>query len=401
MSGPQFKCLCVAVLLASFHLSLALAEHGSSLVHMSPHASLRNQPSARLVAEQARAELARVRTGEAAALIAAVKGNDERAARRLIAAGLHPDDYPRWRWTRSDGALPELYSDSPLIEASRAGHTEMVRLLLAKNADPNLQSPGAGSTALMFASLCGFKSVVRLLLAEGANVDAKTIFGSSALRCAKMNKHTAVTTILIDAGATEAAQRDQHLFEAAKAGDAPRVQRFLRDDAQPDAYLDHCTGNSALMAALLALLDLRTNQHKLRKEYTDVLHLLLQAGSLSFSLSLSLSLAHSLTHTHSLTPSFPLSLSLSLALSLSHTHTLILSLSLRADPDHRCSGSTTRRTSLSLNRTYAHTHSLSLSLFLSLSQGRPGPQKQWQQDCANIKSFDPRLPSTDGADGGK
>jgi ankyrin repeat protein len=237
----------------------------------------------------------------------------------------------------------------------------MVRLLLAKNADPNLQSPGAGSTALMFASLCGFKSVVRLLLAEGANVDAKTIFGSSALRCAKMNKHTAVTTILIDAGATEAAQRDQHLFEAAKAGDAPRVQRFLRDDAQPDAYLDHCTGNSALMAALLALLDLRTNQHKLRKEYTDVLHLLLQAGSLSFSLSLSLS--RSLTHSHSLTHSLLPSLALSLACSLSLTHT--------------------------------HTHSL------SLSQGRPGPQKQWQQDCANIKSFDPRLASTDGADGGK
>ena len=65
----------------------------------------------------------------------------------------------------------------------------------------------------------------------------------------------------------------------------------------------------------------------------------------SLTLSLSLSLAHSLTHTHSLTPSFPLSLSLSLALSLSHTHTLILSLSLRADPDHRSSGSKTARTS--------------------------------------------------------
>lgn len=93
------------------------------------------------------------------------KGNDLLSAKRLLAGGLlHPDEYLCWRWKQPDGFL-DHYSDGALMEASRWGHTNTVRVLVDWRCDPDLKSPRGGYTALMLASLHGHKSVVRLLVA--------------------------------------------------------------------------------------------------------------------------------------------------------------------------------------------------------------------------------------------
>ena len=227
-------------------------------------------------------EIARVPRHEAVDLVEAAKGNDLLSVKRLLAGGLvHPDEYLCWRWKQPDGFL-DHYSDGALMEASRRGHTNTVRLLVDWRCDPDLKSPRGGHTALMLASLHGHKSVVRLLFACGASADVKTVFGASALDYAQRNNHTDVANILLEMGATSEPASSQHLFQAAKAGDAQRVQKLLADGAQPDGYLD-CAGNSALMVTVLALLEGRmSDDHdnvELQDQYFDVIHLLLNAGA--------------------------------------------------------------------------------------------------------------------------
>jgi len=215
-------------------------------------------------------------------LVEAAKGNDLPSVKRLLAGGLvHPDDYLRWRWKQPDGFL-DHYSDGALMEASRRGHTDTVRLLMDWRCNTDLKSPRGGHTALMLASLHGHKSVVRLLVACGASADVKTVFGASALGYAQMNNHTDVENILLAMGATSEPASSQHLFQAAEAGDAQRVQKLLADGAQPDGYLD-CAGNSALMVTVLALLEGRKqnlmSDDQDQDQYFDVIHMLLNAGA--------------------------------------------------------------------------------------------------------------------------
>ena len=61
---------------------------------------------------------------------------------------------------------------SALMIASHDGHTEVVKLLLDKGAQVNMQGKDGGS-ALMIASQNGHTEVVKLLLDKGAQVDAE------------------------------------------------------------------------------------------------------------------------------------------------------------------------------------------------------------------------------------
>ncbi|HEY0169502.1 MAG TPA: ankyrin repeat domain-containing protein [Pyrinomonadaceae bacterium] len=57
--------------------------------------------------------------------------------------------------------------DTPLIEAARAGHDEVVQALLVAKADTSAKND-AGQTALAVAALGGHNEVVRLLRQAGA-----------------------------------------------------------------------------------------------------------------------------------------------------------------------------------------------------------------------------------------
>ena len=64
--------------------------------------------------------------------------------------------------------------------AAACGHLAMVQALLAKGAEVNAKTPG-GWTALMNAAEGGHLAVVQALLDKGADVNAKTPNGWSAL----------------------------------------------------------------------------------------------------------------------------------------------------------------------------------------------------------------------------
>ena len=65
--------------------------------------------------------------------------------------------------------------------ASRKGHLEIVKLLIAnKITDINIQNNN-GVTALMFASQKGHLEIVKLLIEKGANVNAQSKSGWTTL----------------------------------------------------------------------------------------------------------------------------------------------------------------------------------------------------------------------------
>src|SRR5260370_33214985 len=81
------------------------------------------------------------------------------------------------------------------MSAAVRGHTDTVRTLLEKGADVNAKSK-AGRTALMSASDLGQLDTVRVLLEQGADVDAKGKKGGTALRGAGKDKYSSTVALL-------------------------------------------------------------------------------------------------------------------------------------------------------------------------------------------------------------
>jgi len=69
---------------------------------------------------------------------------------------------------------------SPLIEASRRGHTEVAFVLIDSGAEVN-STDSYGVTALMYAAISGSAELMERLITEGAEVNAKDIDGRTAL----------------------------------------------------------------------------------------------------------------------------------------------------------------------------------------------------------------------------
>lgn len=67
-----------------------------------------------------------------------------------------------------------------MIYAAQKGHTEIVKLLLDADADPNIQAID-GSTALILAVELRHKEIVRLLLEAGADSNIKDKDGRTVL----------------------------------------------------------------------------------------------------------------------------------------------------------------------------------------------------------------------------
>jgi ankyrin repeat protein len=89
---------------------------------------------------------------------------------------------------------------TPLIYAATGGHDDLVRWLLGEGADINAQSPN-GTTALMMAVRENKYSTALLLIARGANVNHRNENGASALDWAKRNDDTVMVERLRNAGA--------------------------------------------------------------------------------------------------------------------------------------------------------------------------------------------------------
>ena len=167
------------------------------------------------------AQQRRPATGPDFRLIEAVRSQDRAQAASLIKQGVdpttaQPDGATALHWAVhwEDLALvdsllavranPNAANDlgvTPIVMAASAGNGRIVERLLAAGADANATLE-SGETVLMLAARAGGEAGVTALLAKGAKVDAREgTRGQTALMWAIVNRHPAVTRILLEHGA--------------------------------------------------------------------------------------------------------------------------------------------------------------------------------------------------------
>lgn len=103
----------------------------------------------------------------------------------------------------SDYASYYLGCGSPIRNAAAKGHIEIVQLLLARGADPNLPEEGIAphGHALYSAAANGHYELAKLLLAYGANPNAAVESSADCLSRAIMNEDQPMIDLLVSHGA--------------------------------------------------------------------------------------------------------------------------------------------------------------------------------------------------------
>ena len=109
-----------------------------------------------------------------AQLIQAAKDGNLLAVKTALSEGAAPN-------AKDEGGVPVL------MWAANNGHTEVVKLLLEKDADVNVKETTTGCTALFMAAQEGHPEVVKLLLEKGADANVKANNGTTALITAANN----------------------------------------------------------------------------------------------------------------------------------------------------------------------------------------------------------------------
>ena len=126
--------------------------------------------------------------GEAPLSLAASKRNRAIAA-TLLDAGADPH-----------AVKPS--GETVLMAAARAGSLAVVELLLPRGVDVNAREPDRRQTALMFAAAGRHRDVAEALVAAGADVNAASTGGSTALHFAVQQTDIPTARLLLDAGAS-------------------------------------------------------------------------------------------------------------------------------------------------------------------------------------------------------
>ena len=140
--------------------------------------------------------------------------------------------------------------DAPLIDAVRAADRAAVGRLLDGGADANAASAD-GTTALHWAVHRDDARIAGLLLAAGADVAATNRYGVQPLMLAASNGSAMLVSRLLAAGADPRAAMpggETVLMTAARAGPAGTVRLLLEHGADPDAR-DEYSRQTALMWA--------------------------------------------------------------------------------------------------------------------------------------------------------
>ena len=209
------------------------------------------------------------RADGATALLWAAHWNDLETAGRLLDAGADPnaaDDHgvtpleraaenaslPMVERLLTAGASATVAQTSgltPLMTAARTGNTAVVQALLDHGADIDATTRETSSTALMWALAAPHPEIVRLLLARGADPTIETTPGFTPLMFAARNGDIEMAEALIATGVDINAPSGDgtHVLPfAIVAGRAAFAQFLLEQGAEPNSWMG---GISALHAA--------------------------------------------------------------------------------------------------------------------------------------------------------
>jgi ankyrin repeat protein len=133
--------------------------------------------------------------------------------------------------------------------ASLGDGLPVLRLLLEKGAEPDAKTL-TGNTALMTAAGRANLEAMRLLIAKGADVNAKSAAGATALMAAASTGNAAAVRLLIEKGAdvnVETKKNQTALADAATTGDQETIALLLEHGAKVDVRDDR--GYTALLYA--------------------------------------------------------------------------------------------------------------------------------------------------------
>ncbi|MBS3067322.1 ankyrin repeat domain-containing protein [Candidatus Micrarchaeota archaeon] len=136
-----------------------------------------------------------------------------------------------------NGKEPQIGATA-LIAASIMGHTEIMKLLVEKEANVNAADNNA-FTPLIYSAAKGNVEGIKLLLEHGANVDTRNANGETALIRAAGEGHADVVRILIEKGAdieAETSEGGNALILAADNGHTEVVKVLLEKGANKDHY---------------------------------------------------------------------------------------------------------------------------------------------------------------------
>src|SRR5215510_10650657 len=141
-------------------------------------------------------------------------------------------------------------ANTTLLEAAESGDRAAALRLLGQGANPNAPSAD-GATAVMYASANADLDLVRALIKAGANVKLKNRFGTSALTEAAIIGSAPIIDALLKAGAdpnTKNPEGETPLMAVARSGKLEAAARLLDAGADVNAKEDW-GGQSALMWA--------------------------------------------------------------------------------------------------------------------------------------------------------
>lgn len=160
-----------------------------------------------------------------------------------------------------------------LINESKKGHVNKVRLLLKRGVDPSYQDID-GITALMYAK--GYDKVVKLLLATGkSHPEFQDNNGMTALMHASIGGYVEVVKLLLASGKSHPEFKDNNsmtaLMNASIKGYSEIVKLLLAEKSHP-GYHDN-DGRTALMFASIygysKIVDQLLNSRESHPEYKD------------------------------------------------------------------------------------------------------------------------------------
>ena len=160
-----------------------------------------------------------------ASIFSRLTDGDLEGVQTLLDQGVNPNAIA-WH-----GRAPRGY---PIVLAVMGDRYEIVRLLLARGADPNVPR---NPTPLMLAVERGSIRTVRLLLAQGAFVDTKNARGETALFRAIRIKEREIATLLLDYGADPKIvdmRGETPLIAAIRSGDLPIAEMLISRGARMD-----------------------------------------------------------------------------------------------------------------------------------------------------------------------